>query len=402
MNDISPSKLNELFKDKKINKREFYQRLIIIYDFSDSEKIRLDCLNAINSVRIKNENMFKFLEEIVVSEPNTSLRFTAITIILNNFPEKGFNLIKYLISNNESGELIMKIVRYLGESVVNNEKNLNNPFFNLFRNIILKIFKNEDVKRFEILWGDWFFKIPQNYWSFLIELKSPVGFVELFDYFINNEEIFRWFYENLFLKFSLEQWIRYIKISGFSGRLLYLLFYLEEQIPSTRFYQLVDSVQSVGKNFTIHQQEKIIDLLEKNNLNSLALILIFHWLNNFNHDILKKILEDPKLDLINRLYELIFNKQFDFLKYDYLVYSLIIFLVKINRDINERYLIIFFNTNSPIIFEKLLPVLNTTLHKSYKTKNSKIEKTNLLKFKARTLELLKILTKYIDLKLFYS
>ncbi len=402
MSDITPTKLSELYKEKKINKSEFLQRIVTIYEFSDSEKLRLECLNSIKSVSISGEKVFKFLEEIVISEINLEIRLNAMNIILNKFPEKAFELSDYLFSSSDSKEFIMKIAKNIGERIITSDEVYKNKFSELLNKIIIDIFKKEDVRSFETLWGDWCYNTPENYWNFLLDLKSPVGFLELLDYFIDNHSIYFWFYKFLIEKFSLDQWILFFKNSRFSGRLLYILFYLEEEQPPNRFYQIVDLFERSGKQMTEAQINEIINILKKENRYDLALILIFRWLENINNDSLKKILEDTKLNIIFNLIGLIINNQHDFLKHDYLIYSLISFLVKISKNIDEIYLIQFINPKSPGIIEELSPILNKFLTNSQKRKKTKTERKFLLKYKTATLEFIKILSKYFDIKVINS
>ena len=398
MSDITPTKLSELYKEKKINKTEFLQRIITIYEFSDSEKTRLECLNSIKFISISGEKIFKFLEEIVISEINVEIRLNAMNIILNKFPERAYELSEYLFSSSDSKEFIMKIAKNIGERVITLDQVYKKKFSELLNEIIIDIFTTEDVRSFEILWGDWCYNTPENYWNFLLDLKSPVGFLEFLDYFINNHKIYFWFYKFLIEKFSLDQWIIFFKNSRFSGRLLYILFYLEEEQPPNRFYQIVDLFVHNGKELTEAQNNEIINILKKENQYDLAVILIFRWLENINNDSLKKILEDTKLNLIFKLIGLVINNQFDFLKHDYLIYSLLSLLVKISKNIDENYLIQFINPKSPRIIEVLSPTLNTFLINSQKRKKTKTEKRFLLKYKTTTLEFIKILSKYFDIK----
>jgi len=402
LSDITPSKLSELYKEKKINKSEFLQRIVTIYEFSDSEKVRIDCLNSLDTVNISDEKLFKFLEEIIISEINLEIRINAMTIILNKFPEKAFELSDYLFTSSDSKEFIMKIAKKIGETLIKSDGPFKDKFSELLKEKIIDIFKNEDVRSFEILWGDWCYKTPENHWDFLLDLKSPIGFLELLDYFIDNQKIYYWFYQFLLEKFNFDQWIIFLKNSRFSGRLLYILFYLEEEKPPNRFYQIINLFEHIGKELTEDQINEIIDILKKGNQYDLVIILIFRWLDNFNDDSLKKILVDMKINLIFRLNSLIINNKFDFLRHDHLIYSILSFLVKISKNIDENYLIQFINPRSPRIIEELSPILNKFLRNSQKTKKTKIEKEFLFKYKAMTLKFIKILSKYFDIKLINS
>ena len=396
MDQVTPTKLYELYKEKKINKSEFIDQIITIYEFSDSEKIRIECLRTIDSINIINERIFKFLEEIIISEPDIEVRLKATSLTLKNFPENIYNLVNYLFDSSESKEFIIRIAKIIGETMVSSNSNISIELSNSVKSMILKIFKNEDVRGFEILWGDWFYKVPEDFWDFLLELKDPIGLLEIMDYFISNHKVYDWFYYYLFAKFSFERWMLFLNNSRFSGRFLYILFYLEEENPPIRFYQITELVERFGKNLTHSQINGIITLIKKNNQYNLTLILIFHWLIFFNTDLLRKLLEDSDANLIFKIKEVVSNTKFGFLKHDYFLFSVVLFLLKISKEIDEKYIVKFLKEISPRIRENLVSKLFKILNSKEIHINSEIEKTYFIKIKATSDEFLEILSKYYD------
>lgn len=399
MDQVTPTKLYELYKEKKINKSEFIDQIITIYEFSDSEMIRIECLRTIDSVNIRNERIFKFLEEIIISEPDIEVRLKATSLTLKNFPENIYNLVNYLFDSSESKEFIIRIAKIIGETMVSSNNNITTELSNSLKSMILKIFKNEDVRGFETLWGDWFYKVPEDFWDFLLELKDPIGLLEIMDYFISNHKVYNWFYNYLFAKFSFERWMLFLNNSRFSGRFLYILFYLEEENPPIRFYQITELVEHFGKNLAPSQKNGIITLIKKNNQYNLTLILIFHWLIFFNTDLLIKLLEDSDANLIFKIKEVVSNTKFGFLKHDYFLFSVVLLLVKISKEIDEKYSIQFFKEISSRIRETLVSKLFKILNSKEIHKNSEIEKTYFIKIKHTLDEFLKILSKYYGFEL---
>ncbi len=393
MDQVTPTKLYELYKEKKINKSEFIDRIITIYEFSYSEKIQIECLKTIDSVNIINERIFKFLEEIIISEPDIEVRLKATSLTLKNFPEKGSILVNYLFDSSESKEFIIRIAKIIGETIVSSNNNITTELSNSLKSLIFKIFKKNDVRSFEILWGDWFHKVPEDFWDFLLELKDPIGLLEIMDYFIDDVKIYNWFYNFLFERYSLDQWILFLNNSRFSGRFLYILFYLEEENPPIRFYQITELIEQFGRKLTHSQKNGIIDIIKKNNQYSLTLILVFHWLIYFNTDLLRKQLEDSDVNLIFKIKEVVSNTKFGFLKHDYFLFSVVLLLVKISKEIDEKYIIQFFKEISSRIRENLVSKLFKILNSKEKHKNSEIKKTYFIKIKDTSDEFLKILSK---------
>ncbi len=399
MSQISPTNLYELYKEKKINKREFLNRTITIYEISDSEKIRLECLKIINLADIKSEKLFKFLEEIIIADPEIEIRLNATSLVLKKFPNSGFNLVNYLFNSSEPKEFIIRVAKIIAEAMVSSDNNITSEVSNSLKSLILKIFENGDVKSFEILWGDWFHKIHEGFWEFLLEITEPIGLLELMDYFISNYEIYDWFYNSLLVKYNFEQWVSFLNNSRFSGRFFYIISFLEEKKPSTRFYQIIDFFKDMGANLSQSQMSLIKDIIKKNNQYSLVLALIFHWFHNFNIVSLKEILEDSDLKFILKIAELIKNPKFGFITYDDFLFSVISLLLKASEEINENYFLLFFQ-NIPLglkrsMTSKLLDIINPT--QSYEN----TEKDNFYKTKFEVADkILGLLSKYYDINSF--
>ncbi|MFX1444131.1 MAG: hypothetical protein ACFFHV_12000 [Promethearchaeota archaeon] len=402
MNQITPAKLYQFYKTKKINKSEFINRIITMYEFSDSEKIRIECLKTLESVNIKTEKVFKFLEEVVISDPNIEVRLNAVSLALKKFPEKGYNLVNYLFNSCESREFITRIAKIIGETMISSNNNITAELSNSLQSMILNIFETEDVKSFEILWGDWFYKVPGDFWEFLLELKAPIGMLEIMDYFTSNHKIYEWFYKYLFVKFNFEQWLLFFSNSRFSGRFFYFLSFLEEEKPSIRFYQLFELFERFGKNFSHHQINEIKSLIKGNNQYTLALILIFHWFHHFDVESLKFTLEDADQKLFLKISEMVMSTKFGFLEHDHYLYSFLLFLLKICKEIDEKYILKFFKEISPIIRKNFILKLFKILNDKEGHKNYKSDEAYFIKIKASISEFLKILSKYYDIEFLNS
>ena len=401
MSQISPTNLYELYKEKRINKSEFINRVITIYELSDSEKIRLECLKVIALVEITSEKIFKFLEEVIISDPDIELRLHATSLALKNFPNNGYNLVNYLFNSTEPKEFIIRVAKIIGEGMVASDNNITIELSNSLKSLILKIFENEDVRSFEILWGDWFHKIHEGFWEFLLEIKNPIGLLEIMDYFISNYEIYEWFYNSLITQFSFEQWITLLNNSRFSGRLLYIISFLEEEKPSNRFYQTIDLFTQFGTNLTQIHVKHIKDLIKKYNQYNLALVLIFHWIDNFNIASLKEIFEDPDLKLFLKITEVVMNTKFGFFKHEYFLFSVISLLLKVSEEISENYSLLFFQ-NIPLGLKKhMISKLLNIIRAKQSYENSERNKFYSTKFEVAD-KFLGILSRQYDINSFAS
>ena len=372
----------------------------MVCEYSDSKQVRLECLEVINSEGRNDQKIFNTFEEIALTDNDSEIRLNAIKYIIQNFPnqsEKGLNIIKYLIENSFSLEFVMNLSKVMGESIFSIRKELKEKYSEILKHIIMEIFEREDVKSFEIIWGQWFNEAPPGFWSFMSELDNPIGIIEIFDYFINYYDIYKWFLKNIFRCYNSEKWIIFFNNPKFSGRMLYLLIYLAEEDPPLRFFQIVEFFEELGKTITNRYDMKLLEILEKNNLYDFTIIIIFRWLEHLKDTNLKYFVEDEKFNLISKLTEIIKNNKFGFLKNDYFLYLLIAFLIKIHRNINERYIFKFLN-------EIPLRLRNQIVVRLYKLFNSS-RKENLLYFEKHpekydeiSSEVLGILLRYTDIE----
>ena len=203
----APSKIYKLYKQKKINNLRLIEDLLTICEHSDSKLKRLECLEIIDLEGGKTESIFKSLEEIALSDTDNDVRIKATENIVKNFPEKGLFLVKYLIEQSISLEFVMRLCKVIGETTFTLKLELSNDYFNYLKQVILQIFELEDTSSFELLWGSWFSNVPHNFWQFFSNLENPIGFLEILESNLDNEEIFSWIYNSLFTQFNITHWI---------------------------------------------------------------------------------------------------------------------------------------------------------------------------------------------------
>lgn len=372
----------------------------MVCEYSDSKQVRLECLEVINSESRNDQKIFNTFEEIALTDNDLEIRLNAIKYIIQNFPnqsEKGLTIIKYLIENSRSLEFVMNLSKVMGESIFSIRKELNEKYSEILKHIIIEIFEREDIKSFEIIWGEWFNETPPGFWGFMSELHNPIGILEILDYFLNYYDIYNWFFKDILSCYNTEQWIGFFNNPKFSGRMLYLLIYLAEEENPHRLFQIVEVFEELGKTITDSQSKKILDLLKKNNLYDFTILIIFRWLESLKILNLKFLLEDRKFNLISNLAEVVKNNRFGFIKNDYFLYSLIAFLIKIHRNINERYIFKFFNEIPLKLRNQMVVRLHNLFNSSRKENILYFEKLP-EKYDEISSEVLELLSRYADIE----
>lgn len=397
MGKQTPSKIYKLYKQKKINQIRLIEDLLTICEHSDLKSARLECLEIIDLEGGKTERIFKSLEEIALSDTDKDVRIKATEYIIKNFPEKGLFLVKYLIEQSISLEFVIKLCKVIGETTFTLKKELSNDYSNYLKQVLLKIFELEDTSSFDVLWGDWFRNTSRNFWQFMSKLENPIGFLEILESNLDNEEIFSWFYNYLFTQFNITHWIFFLSNPKFSGHLFNIIKYLEEENPPQRFFQMIEFFMNIGKVLTIGQQDRILEILRKNNLFDLAILLVFNWFEHFEKEKLRELIQDPNYNFNVKLSEIIRSDRFGFLTHENFFYSLIRILYRIYEEFDKIYLNQLFDHFDlefrGIFLSKLFEIVNSSENGqiSIKMKDDK-------NYRTLTYKLLKYLLEYYDPK----
>lgn len=397
MGKQTPSKIYKLYKQKKINQIRLIKDLLTICEHSDSKSTRLECLEIIDLEGGKTENIFKSLEEIALSDTDKDVRIKATEYIIKNFPEKGLFLVKYLIEQSISLEFEIKLCKVIGETTFTLKKELSNDYFNYLKQVLLKIFELEDTSSFDLLWGSWFSNTTHKFWQFMSNLENPIGFLEILESNLDSEEIFSWFYNYLFTQFNITHWIFFFNNPKFTGHLFNIIKYLEEENPPQRFFQMIEFFMNIGKVLTNGQQDRILEILRKNNLFDLAILLVFNWFEHFEKEKLRDLIKDPNYNLNLKLSEIIRSDRFGFLTHENFFYCLIGFLYKIYEEFDRIYLNQLFDhfdlEFKEIFLSKLFEIVNSSKNDQLSIK-MKYDKN----YRILTYKLLKYLLEYYDLK----
>ncbi len=397
MGKQTPSKIYKLYKQKKINQIRLIEDLLIICEHSESKSTRLECLEIIDLEGGRAENLFKSLEEIALSDTDKDVRIKATECIIKNFPEKGLFLVKYLIEQSISIEFVIRLCKVIGETAFTLKKGLSNDYFNYLKQVILRIFELEDTSSFELLWGSWFSNTPHNFWQFISNLENPIGFLEILESNLDNEEIFSWIYNSIFTQFNTTHWIFFFNNPKFSGHLFNIIKYLEEENPPQRFFQLSEFFMNIGKVLTNGQQDRILEILRKNNLFDLTILLVFNWFEHFEKDKLRDLIKDPNYNFNVKLSEVIRSDRFGFLTHLNFTYYIIRFLYRIYEEFDKSYLNQLFDHFNlefrDIFLSKLFEIVNSSENVQLSIR-MKLDKN----YRILAYRLLKYLLEYYDLK----
>jgi len=118
----TPQKIFENFLNKTIDKATLVENLTSIIENSDNLNVRKDCLEILKNINLKDENTFKFLENLLISDKFEVIRRIAAELIKQKFIEKAIEPMKWALFHEESPEnlqiiydILIEIVRNLGK-----------------------------------------------------------------------------------------------------------------------------------------------------------------------------------------------------------------------------------------------------------------------------------------------
>jgi hypothetical protein len=371
LDKVSPNQLFELYKQNKINKIELIKNLLIICEYSESELLRKECLEIVSKIENNNERLFKILEDFAISESNDDVRLMAIVLIIKNFPKKGITIIEYLIKNSKSIVFTTKLIKRVGNELYYFNKEVSENILRLIKPILIEIFENEDIINFRAITGSWLYNTPKDAWDFVIKLKNSTSILEILDGIINDEATYDWFFEFIIKTIDFKSWILFFDNIKFSGRLLGILMYLEEEKPiPLRFYQFIEFFENLGKNNIMDARDTIINILKKENPYDLSVFVIFRWLEYLSINRLVELLDLSQFNLVKKIRFLFEDERFGFLEHPAFIDSLIFFFVKIHREVDSKYIIRFLFEMDAKKQENILKCLFKILKSRSKSKNT--------------------------------
>ncbi|MFX1237664.1 MAG: leucine-rich repeat domain-containing protein [Promethearchaeota archaeon] len=137
--EITPKIIYENFLNNHIGASSAISLLISIIENTENNSERIQCLEILNKIEIKNDALFFLLENLLISDTNETIKLIAARGLQRKFPGKALPAMKYVIKNINSIDLIVEIIQLIG--TINNK---------LSRNILLEELsniKNQKCKR---------------------------------------------------------------------------------------------------------------------------------------------------------------------------------------------------------------------------------------------------------------
>jgi Leucine-rich repeat (LRR) protein len=135
---LDPNSIYQKIIKNRITKFEAIEFLVSIIEKSDDTSLRLESLNVLNKLNVKNQAIFKIIESCLISDEYEDIRIISAEIILSNYLEVGLKSLEWVILNDKSP----KVLSLLGHMLKNRQSYLfevlNQIYFQRIEQIALK------------------------------------------------------------------------------------------------------------------------------------------------------------------------------------------------------------------------------------------------------------------------
>lgn len=116
---LIPKKILEDYKNNNLNKQSAIKSLISLIENSDNDEIRVECLRNFEKIGIDGEKIFKFLENLLISDSSNDVRRVTAELIQKNFIKKALPVMKWAITYETDCDCLYYIINALKK--INNE-----------------------------------------------------------------------------------------------------------------------------------------------------------------------------------------------------------------------------------------------------------------------------------------
>lgn len=99
---LTPNIILEQYKNKKLDKLNASDMLISLIEHSENEDVREESVEILESVGLKSDLIFQFLENLLISDSNIHIRAASLHALKNLFYQKALAPIQYSIEIEDS------------------------------------------------------------------------------------------------------------------------------------------------------------------------------------------------------------------------------------------------------------------------------------------------------------
>ncbi|MFX1390672.1 MAG: leucine-rich repeat domain-containing protein [Promethearchaeota archaeon] len=113
--ELTPQNILKNLEEKRINKLTASNLLISLIENSNKMQIRLESIDTLEKIGLKSERIYKLLENLVISDIDGEIRFSAAKFLKNSFIDKSINPFKWVINNDSNYNCLIIVIQSLIE-----------------------------------------------------------------------------------------------------------------------------------------------------------------------------------------------------------------------------------------------------------------------------------------------
>ena len=149
--ELTPDRIYKDFLKNNLDKHSATKLLLSLIENSDNDKVRVNCINDIGRIGIKDNHTFKILENLLISDSNEVVRNTAALTLAKNYLEKILEPMKWALIHEDSPLCLNTIYLTLIKILRNLVENSNSLTKSTLLSEVKKIRRKEFRLGFEIM-----------------------------------------------------------------------------------------------------------------------------------------------------------------------------------------------------------------------------------------------------------
>ena len=111
--DLSIEKIYQQCVIGQLDKNSAFELLISIIENDNETEIRVRSINFIEKLELKNERVYKTLENLLISDSESTVRSAAAWIIIRDFIDEGLEALKWALEHDNSPRCVNNIIYHL-------------------------------------------------------------------------------------------------------------------------------------------------------------------------------------------------------------------------------------------------------------------------------------------------
>jgi len=189
---LTPKAIYDDLKNGDLDKSFAIELLITLIDNSESIETRIESIRVLNKIPLNDNQTFKFLENLMISDLNENVRKITCEVLKNHYFEKVLVPISWMLEHEKSINCLLTGVSILAEINTNDSKSilidkLNSIYTKEYKYNLKDIFKIKDIESYttqdlaEILLNFYITSFLKAKYGFIHYEIDDMGFISKLD-----------------------------------------------------------------------------------------------------------------------------------------------------------------------------------------------------------------------------